>query len=105
MSDPNDTRAFGYIYNTNDDRHQFWAIKTERAAMTVVLALRDVFDIAFQQRKDLESTKSETNQEEYAAISPESPSESNPVTSSGSSTVSGKLASSSVPVPTVCQLL
>ncbi|CAF4611787.1 unnamed protein product, partial [Rotaria magnacalcarata] len=25
--DPRDTRAFGYIYNTTDDRHQFWAIK------------------------------------------------------------------------------
>jgi len=26
--DPRDNRAFGYIYNTSDDRHQFWAIKT-----------------------------------------------------------------------------
>ncbi|CAF1067932.1 unnamed protein product [Adineta steineri] len=47
--DPRDTRAFGYIFNTSDDRHQFWAIKTERAAAATVLALKELFEMAFEQ--------------------------------------------------------
>lgn len=47
--DPRDTRAFGYIYNTSDDRHQFWAIKTERSAAVTVLALKELFEAAFEQ--------------------------------------------------------
>jgi hypothetical protein len=54
--DPYDIRAFGYIYNTNDDRHQFWAIKTDRPAHSVVFALKDLFEEAFKKMN-----KSETN--------------------------------------------
>ncbi|CAF1264045.1 unnamed protein product [Rotaria sordida] len=59
--DPRDTRAFGYIYNTSDGCHQFWAIKTERAAATTVFALKELFELAFEQyinsNKAKEATK------------------------------------------------
>lgn len=55
--DPRDTRAFGYIYNTSDDRHQFWAIKTERPAAATVLALKELFELAFEQFTTAEKTK------------------------------------------------
>ncbi|CAF1246431.1 unnamed protein product [Rotaria sordida] len=55
--DPRDTRAFGYIYNTSDDRHQFWAIKTERAAAATVLALKELFELAFEQYTNAENAK------------------------------------------------
>ncbi|CAF1347310.1 unnamed protein product [Adineta ricciae] len=64
--DPRDTRAFGYIYNTSDDRHQFWAIKTERAAAATVLALKELFELAFEKYtndvklKESESKPAET---------------------------------------------
>ena len=57
--DPRDTRAFGYIYNTSDDRHQFWAIKTERAAAATVLALKELFELAFEQFTNAEKSKEE----------------------------------------------
>lgn len=47
--DPQDTRAFGYIYNGSEDHHQFWAIKTERIAAETVLALKELFEVAFEQ--------------------------------------------------------
>ncbi|CAF3933533.1 unnamed protein product [Rotaria magnacalcarata] len=59
--DPRDTRAFGYIYNTTDDRHQFWAIKTERAAAVTVLALKELFEFAFEQFTNAEKAR-EANQ-------------------------------------------
>lgn len=52
--DPRDMRAFGYVYNTSDDRHQFWAIKTERAAAATVLALKELFELAFEQYTNAE---------------------------------------------------
>lgn len=57
--DPRDTRAFGYIYNTSDDRHQFWAIKTERTAAGTVLALKELFELAFEIYEDLQKAKAE----------------------------------------------
>ncbi|CAF1088771.1 unnamed protein product [Adineta ricciae] len=55
--DPRDQRAFGYVYNTSDDRHQFWAIKTERQAATTVLALKDLFETAFEEFTKAEKEK------------------------------------------------
>lgn len=55
--DPRDTRAFGYVFNTVDNRHQFWAIKTERAAAATVLALKELFEIAFEQFTNTKDTK------------------------------------------------
>ncbi|CAF1174385.1 unnamed protein product, partial [Didymodactylos carnosus] len=49
VTDPKDARAFGYVYNTADDRHQFWAIKTERPAALTVVSLKELFDTAFEQ--------------------------------------------------------
>ncbi|UJR09095.1 hypothetical protein I4U23_013342 [Adineta vaga] len=62
--DPRDTRAFGYIYNTSDDRHQFWAIKTERAAAATVLALKELFELAFEQYTNAEKAKDDTSKVE-----------------------------------------
>ncbi|CAF0830417.1 unnamed protein product [Rotaria sordida] len=60
--DPSDSRAFGYIYNTSDDRHQFWAIRTERSAVVTVLALKELFEIVYQRIKNSEKTETQTNQ-------------------------------------------
>ncbi|CAF1220114.1 unnamed protein product [Adineta steineri] len=67
VMDPRDARAFGYIYNTSDDRHQFWAIKTERTAATTVYALKELFEIAFEQFTNAEKE----NQTTSAPVSPE----------------------------------
>ena len=58
--DPRDNRAFGYIYNTSDDRHQFWAIKTERAAAATVLSLKELFEYAFEEYNNSQKAKDET---------------------------------------------
>jgi len=67
--DPRDNRAFGYVYNTTDDRHQFWAIKTERAAGTTVLALKELFETAFEQFTNSEKAKAEVNQATSVPVS------------------------------------
>ncbi len=46
--DPRDSHAFGYIYNTSDERHQFWVIKTERPAATAVLIIKELFEVVFE---------------------------------------------------------
>lgn len=58
--DPRDTRAFGYVYNTSDDRHQFWAIKTDRPAAFTVLALKELFELAFENYTNAEKEKEVT---------------------------------------------
>lgn len=55
--DPRDNRAFGYVYNTSDDRHQFWAIKSERASAATVLALKELFELAFEEFTKTEKAK------------------------------------------------
>jgi hypothetical protein len=67
--DPRDNRAFGYVYNTSDDRHQFWAIKTERIAATTVLALKELFEVAFEQFTNSEKAKAEANQATSVPVS------------------------------------
>jgi hypothetical protein len=57
--DPRDPRAFGYVYNTTDDRHQFWAIKTELPAGRTVLAIKELFEVAFEQFTNAEKNKTE----------------------------------------------
>ncbi|CAF2909342.1 unnamed protein product [Rotaria sp. Silwood2] len=69
--DPTDPRAFGYIYNTSDGRHQFWAIKTERPALVTVLAYKDLFDTVLEQFKNLEKTKIQANQTTSTSAFPE----------------------------------
>jgi len=46
--DPRDSHAFGYTYNTSDETHQFWAIKTERPAAVAVLIMKELFEVAFE---------------------------------------------------------
>ena len=60
---------FGYIYNTSDNRHQFWAIKTERTAATTVLGLKELFETAFEQFTNAEKTKTEANQTAASPVS------------------------------------
>lgn len=38
-----DARAFGYVFGSSDEPHQFIAIKTEKPAFHVVVAIRDLF--------------------------------------------------------------
>jgi hypothetical protein len=60
--DPSDPRVFGYIYNTTDGRHQFWAIKTEGFAQSVVLALRDLFEDVYKQMNNSEEDNAQSDQ-------------------------------------------
>jgi hypothetical protein len=60
--DPRDPRAFGYVYNTSDDRHQFWAIKTEGLAQSAVLALRDLFEEAYKLKNNPEKDNVQVDQ-------------------------------------------
>ncbi|CAF0772088.1 unnamed protein product [Rotaria sp. Silwood1] len=69
--DPGDIRAFGYIYNTSDGRHQFWAIKTERSAVVTVIAFKDLFETVMEQFKNSEKAKAETNQPTSTFVLPE----------------------------------
>lgn len=73
--DQRDYRAFGYVFNTADDRHQFWAIKTEKPAAVTVLALRELFDIVFQRFAKAEKAKLETTK----STSPTSPTTQEPI--------------------------
>ena len=68
--DPRDQRAFGYVYNTSDDRHQFWAIKTERQAATTVLALKELFETAFEEFTKAEKEKIKATPEAAPAPTP-----------------------------------
>ncbi|XP_061191517.1 disabled homolog 1-like isoform X1 [Saccostrea echinata] len=49
--DVSDRRAFGYIYGTEDRTHKFFGIKTEKAAENVVLTLRDLFQVVYENKK------------------------------------------------------
>lgn len=55
--DPRDVRALGYVYNTTDGRHQFWAIKTDRFAQTIAYALKDLFDVVYKVNEDPTETR------------------------------------------------
>jgi hypothetical protein len=69
--DPRDPRAFGYIYNTTDDRHQFWAIKTERLAHTVVFAIKDLFEEAYKHMSDADKAEIQAKQTISTTVSPD----------------------------------
>ncbi len=61
VSDPRDNRAFGYIYNTANDRHQFWAIKTAETSNKTVVTLKELFDLVFEQYASMEKAKLEAS--------------------------------------------
>ena len=54
-----DRRAFGYVYGLGDGKHQFFGIKTAKAAEQVVLTLRDLFEVVYNmKKKEIEEAKS-----------------------------------------------
>lgn len=62
-------RAFGYIYNTSDERHQFWAIRTERPAQILVLAFKDLFEESYKHKLSLEDdNEQESNQVRFSSL-------------------------------------
>ncbi|XP_022239976.1 protein disabled-like [Limulus polyphemus] len=58
--DISDARAFGYICNVDNQYHKFIAIKTEKSASQVVIALRDLFQVILESKqKEMEKAKQE----------------------------------------------
>ena len=56
--DMTDTRAFGYIYGSPENGHRFFGIKTEKAAGSVVVAMRDLFQVVFElKKKEVDETR------------------------------------------------
>lgn len=56
--DTTDRRAFGYVYGADEGRHQFYGIKTAKAAENLVLALRDLFQVVYDmKKKEMEEVK------------------------------------------------
>jgi disabled family protein 2 len=49
--DSGDSRAFGYVYRRTDGTYQFIGIKTEKAAESLVLSLRDLFLAVYDIKK------------------------------------------------------
>ncbi|KFM62876.1 Protein disabled, partial [Stegodyphus mimosarum] len=62
--DTSDSRAFGYVFGCPQTGHQFFAIKTEKAASQVVYTLRDLFLAALElKKKEIEKAKETQNDE------------------------------------------
>ncbi|XP_043215813.1 protein disabled-like [Amphibalanus amphitrite] len=49
--DMTDKRAFGYVFGSPDTGHQFFGVKTEKDAGQVVMAMRDLFQVVFELKK------------------------------------------------------
>jgi len=49
--DLTDRRAFGYIFSAEDGKHKLFGIKTAKVAETLVLSLRDLFQVVYDLRK------------------------------------------------------
>ncbi|CAF1517590.1 unnamed protein product, partial [Didymodactylos carnosus] len=90
VTDPKDSRAFGYIYNTRDDQHRFYAMKMERPAALIVVLLKELFDTAFEQFK---------NNTETAIVPKQNTRNTNNNIATGSTLTSAE-SSSIVPKPT-----
>jgi hypothetical protein len=57
--DPTDNRAFGYICGTEDGLHKFFGIKTATAAEQLINALKDLFQVVFENKKKAEDSSKE----------------------------------------------
>ncbi|KAG1692579.1 Protein disabled [Nymphon striatum] len=87
--DMTDNRAFGYIFGAPDMGHKFYALKTEKTASLLVIAMRDLFQVVYDMKKqEIELAKEHrrtlTEQELIAQLpqgesSPESPEAQSPV--------------------------
>lgn len=72
--DVSDRRAFGYIYGTEEKTHKFFGIKTEKAAENVVLALRDLFQVVYEnKKKEMEAAKKQQTEPTDTATKEETP--------------------------------
>ncbi|XP_078319366.1 uncharacterized protein LOC111119533 isoform X7 [Crassostrea virginica] len=72
--DVSDRRAFGYIYGTEDRTHKFFGIKTEKAAENVVLTLRDLFQVVYEnKKKEMEAAKKQQTDTTDAPAKEETP--------------------------------
>lgn len=62
--DISDARAFGYVFGSTNEPHQFIAIKTEKPAFHVVLALRDLFQTVLNHKQEeIQNAKEQTSEE------------------------------------------
>lgn len=60
--DITDARAFGYVFGSTDEPHQFIAIKTEKPAFHVVVAIRDLFQTVLDyKQEEIDSAKEKTD--------------------------------------------
>lgn len=56
--DLTDRRAFGYIFGAGEGKHSFFGIKTAKIAEHLVLALRDLFQVVYDMKKqEIEAAK------------------------------------------------
>jgi len=49
--DLTDRRAFAYVYSADDGKHKLFGVKTAKVAETLVLSLRDLFQVVYDLRK------------------------------------------------------
>ncbi|CAL1298071.1 unnamed protein product [Larinioides sclopetarius] len=69
--DISDARAFGYVFGSTSEPHQFIAIKTEKPAFHVVLALRDLFQTVLNHKQEEIQHVKEQTTEEPKAVKPD----------------------------------
>lgn len=53
--DTSDTRAFGFVYGSPSEGHQFIGIKTEKQAIPVMQTIADLFTFVYEKRKQEKS--------------------------------------------------
>ena len=64
--DTTDRRAFGYVLGIGEGKHQFFGIKTAKAAEPVVLTLRDLFNVVYEmKKKEIAAVKKQTGVSVY----------------------------------------
>lgn len=57
--DTSDSRAFGFVYGSPQEGHQFIGIKTEKAAVPVMQTIAELFTYVYEKRKKEKSTNSD----------------------------------------------
>ncbi|XP_014774332.1 uncharacterized protein LOC106872024 isoform X2 [Octopus bimaculoides] len=68
--DTTDSRAFGYVFEPGDGTHKFFAIKTEKSAGHVIIAIRDLFETVFEMKKKErdEAAQKEAEEKDKSAV-------------------------------------